>query len=180
MNASIRSKIAAVTVALVASAGFATSSVSAASAESDGQRAVEVQTDGTVIEYVVTNGDVWRTSAESPEQASAVELQSDGTSVHFFPSASAPSTRAILADADADSGSVQVGTAGDTRYVLTDHEVIWGHAAPTATLAVDRMGPVTEIPADGGPVYLGMAGNIKYIVTSNEVIWGVISPGTTL
>jgi len=79
MNASIRSKIAAVTVALVASAGFATSSVSAASAESDGQRAVEVQTDGTVIEYVVTNGDVWRTSAESPEQASAVELQSDGT-----------------------------------------------------------------------------------------------------
>ena len=74
MNASIRSKIAAVTVALVASAGFATSSVSAASAESDGQRAVEVQTDGTVIEYVVTNGDVWRTSAESPEQASAVEL----------------------------------------------------------------------------------------------------------
>ena len=69
MNASIRSKIAAVTVALVASAGFATSSVSAASAESDGQRAVEVQTDGTVIEYVVTNGDVWRTSAESPEQA---------------------------------------------------------------------------------------------------------------
>ena len=178
MNASIRSKVAAVTVALVASAGVATSSPSVASAESDGQRAVEVQSDGTVIEYVVTDGDVWLTSAGSPEPASAVEMQSDGTSIHFFPSASAPSAQATLASAD--SGSVQVGTAGDTRYVLTDGEVIWGYAAPQATLAVDRMGPVTEIPADGGPVYLGMAGNIKYIVTSNEVIWGVVTPGTTL
>ena len=50
MNASIRSKVAAVTVALVASAGFASSSMPSASADSsDGQRAVEVQTDGTVI-----------------------------------------------------------------------------------------------------------------------------------
>ena len=168
MNASIRSKVAAVAVALVASAGFATSSPSAASAESD----------GTVIEHVVTDGDVWRTAAESPERPSAVEMQSDGTSIHFFPSASAQPAWATLASAD--SGSVQVGTAGDTRYVLTDGEVIWGHAAPQATLAIDRIGPVTEIPADGGPVYLGMAGNIKYIVTSNEVIWGVVTPGTTL
>jgi hypothetical protein len=121
---------------------------------------------------------VWLTSAGSPEQSSAVELQSDGTSFRFFPSASDQSATATLASAD--SGSAQVGTAGDTRYVLTDHDVIWGNAAPQATFAVDRTGPVTEIPADGGPVYLGMAGNIKYIVTSNEVIWGVVTPGRTL
>jgi hypothetical protein len=145
MNASIRSKLAVVTVALIASAGFATSSTSSASAESsNGQRAIEVQ--------------------------------SDGTSFHFFPTAQ-PASATV---ASADSGLVQVGTAGDTRYVLTDGEVIWGHAAPQATLAVDRMGPVTAVPADGGPVYVGTAGDIKYIATSNEVIWGVVSPGTTL
>jgi len=144
MNASIRSKVAALTVALIASAGIASSSTSTASAESsDGQRAIEVQT--------------------------------DGTSFHFFPSAG--SGQATLAATS--SGSVEVGTAGDTRYVLTDRDVIWGHA-PSATFATERMGPVTEIQADGGPVYVGMAGNIKYVVTSNEVIWGVVSPGTAL
>ena len=180
MNASIRSKVAAVTVALVASAGFASSSMSTASAESsDGQRAIEVQSDGTVIEYVQTGNDVWLTSTGSADQPPAMEMQSDGTSFHFFPSPSAsqPPTATLTS---AESGAAYVGTAGDTRYVLTDGEVIWGHAAAQATLAVDRMGPVTEIPADGGPVYVGMAGNIKYIVTSNEVIWGVVSPGTTL
>ena len=151
MNASIRSKVAALTVALVASAGFATSSMATASAESDGQRAVEVQTDGTVIEYVVTPADLaWRSAAPFATLTSA------------------------------SAGLVEVGTAGDTRYVVTDGEVIWGHAAPQATFALDRMPPATEVPADGGSVYVGMAGNIKYIVTSNEVIWGAISPGTAL
>ena len=177
MNAPIRSKVAALTVAMIASIGIVSGSTATASTESsDGQRAVEVQSDGTVIEYVVSNGDVWRTSTGSSEEPPAYEMQSDGTSFHFYPSASEQTGTAILASAD--SAPIHVGTAGDTRYVVTDHDVIWGHAAPQGTLAVDRMGPVNAVPADGGPVYVGMAGDITYVITSNEVIWGSASTGS--
>ena len=75
-----------------------------------------------------------------------------------------------------DEGTVVVGTAGDSRYVATDNEVVWGDAGSTATFAVDRVGPVSEVPTNFGTAYTGTAGNSRYIVTDNEVIWGDASP----
>jgi hypothetical protein len=101
-----------------------------------------------VVSAGLLGGSSAAAASGSSDERLAVEVQSDGTVIHFVPTCDDP----------------------------------WpcGGAPALATLAVDRMGPVTEIPADGGPVYLGTAGNIKYIVTSNEVIWGAMSPGTAL
>ena len=42
----------------------------------------------------------------------------------------AGSASAEPSDAPSDQGTVVVGTAGNTRYVATDGEVIWGNATP--------------------------------------------------
>jgi hypothetical protein len=81
----------------------------------------------------------------------------------------AGSASAASSDAPSDQGTVVVGTAGNTRYVATDGEVIWGHATPPT---IRGFSDLTVIDTDLGPVYVGTAGNIRYVITSNEVIWG--------
>ena len=83
----------------------------------------------------------------------------------------AGSASAEPSDASSDQGTVVVGTAGNTRYIATDREVIWGHATP-ATGWFSRLSDPTMYDTELGPVYVGTAGNTRYVATSNEVIWG--------
>jgi hypothetical protein len=88
----------------------------------------------------------------------------------------AGSASAEPSDAPSDQGTVVVGTAGNTRYVATDGEVIWGDATP-ATCAGVSFSDLTVIDTDLGPVYVGTGGNVRYVITSNEVIWGPMTGG---
>jgi hypothetical protein len=83
----------------------------------------------------------------------------------------AGSASAASSDAPSDQGTVVDRTAGNTRYVATDGEVVWGDATPPNRPLI-RFSDLTVIDTDLGPVYVGTAGNIRYVITSNEVIWG--------